>query len=96
MNEKIFDEVERLRFYDPDLYVWFEERAAIMQFDAGLTKEEAERERWMASAKALCVIARNSMADFRRSCGCRFFSTKLFSSLSSSLSLSGLLFSSKV
>jgi len=44
MNDKIFDEVERLRFYDPDLYVWFEERAAIMQFDAGLTKEEAERE----------------------------------------------------
>ena len=44
MNEKIFDEVERLRFYDPDLYVWFEERAAIMQFDGGLTKEEAERE----------------------------------------------------
>ena len=44
MNEKIFDEVERLRFYDPDLYVWFEERAAIMQFDGGLTREEAERE----------------------------------------------------
>jgi len=44
MNEKIFDEVERLRFYDPDLYVWFIERAAIMQFDGGLTKEEAERE----------------------------------------------------
>ncbi len=44
MNEKIFDEVERLRFYDPDLYVWFEERAAIMQFDGGLSREEAERE----------------------------------------------------
>ena len=44
MNEKIFDEVERLRFYDPDLYVWFVERAAIMQFDGGLTREEAERE----------------------------------------------------
>ena len=44
MNEKIFDEVERLRFYDPDLYVWFIERAAIMEFDGGLTKEEAERE----------------------------------------------------
>jgi len=44
MNEKIFDEVERLRFYDPDLYVWFEERAAIMQFDGELSREEAERE----------------------------------------------------
>ena len=44
MNEKIFDEVERLRFYDPDLYVWFEERAAIMEFDGGLSREEAERE----------------------------------------------------
>ena len=44
MNEKIFDEVERLRFYDPDLYVWFIERAAIMEFDGGLSREEAERE----------------------------------------------------
>jgi len=26
------------------LYVWFEERAAIMQFDGGLSREEAERE----------------------------------------------------
>ena len=44
MNEKIFDEVERMRCNEPDLYVWFIERAAIMQFDGGLTKEEAERE----------------------------------------------------
>lgn len=44
MNEKIFDEVERMRCYEPDLYVWFEERAAIMQFDGGLTREEAELE----------------------------------------------------
>jgi hypothetical protein len=44
MNEKIFDEVERLRFYEPDLYVWFEERASIMEFDGGLSREEAERE----------------------------------------------------
>jgi len=44
MNEKIFDEVERMRCYEPDLYVWFIERAAIMQFDGGLTREEAERE----------------------------------------------------
>jgi len=44
MNEKIFDEVERMRCYEPDLFVWFEERAAIMQFDGGLTREEAERE----------------------------------------------------
>jgi hypothetical protein len=44
MDEKIFFEVENLRFYDPDLYVWFEERAAIMEFDGGLSKEEAERE----------------------------------------------------
>ena len=44
MNDKIFDEVERMRCYEPDLYVWFIERAAIMQFDGGLTKEEAERE----------------------------------------------------
>ena len=44
MDEKIFDEVERLRFYEPDLYVWFEERAAIMEFDGGLSREEAECE----------------------------------------------------
>ena len=44
MNEKIFDEVERMRCYEPDLYVWFIERAAIMEFDGGLTREEAERE----------------------------------------------------
>ena len=44
MNEKIFDEVERMRCYEPDLYVWFEERAAIMEFDGGLTREEAELE----------------------------------------------------
>ena len=44
MNEKIFDEVERMRCYEPDLYVRFDERAAIMQFDGGLTREEAERE----------------------------------------------------
>ena len=44
MNEKIFDEVERMRCYEPDLFVWFEERAAIMEFDGGLTREEAERE----------------------------------------------------
>jgi len=44
MNDKIFHEIERLRFLDPDLYVWFEERAAIMEFDGGLTREEAERE----------------------------------------------------
>jgi len=44
MNEKLFHEIERIRFLDPDLYVWFEERAAIMQFDGGLTREEAERE----------------------------------------------------
>ena len=44
MNEKIFFEVENLRFYDPDLFVWFEERAAIMEFDGGLTREEAELE----------------------------------------------------
>jgi len=44
MNEKLFHEIERLRFLEPDLYVWFEERAAIMQFDGGLSREEAERE----------------------------------------------------
>tara|TARA_Y100001972_G_C7542731_1_gene273011 strand:+ start:158 stop:349 length:192 start_codon:yes stop_codon:yes gene_type:complete len=44
MNEKIFYEVEKLRFYDPDLYVWFEERAAIMEFDGGLSRDDAERE----------------------------------------------------
>ena len=44
MDEKIFYEVENLRFYDPDLYVWFEERAAIMEFDGGLSREEAQRE----------------------------------------------------
>ena len=44
MNEKIFDEVERMRCYEPDLYVWFIERAAIMEFDGGLSREEAERE----------------------------------------------------
>ena len=44
MNEKLFHEIERLRFLEPDLYVWFEERAAIMQFDGGLSREEAELE----------------------------------------------------
>ena len=44
MNEKIFDEVERMRCYEPDLYVWFIERAAIMEFNGGLSREEAERE----------------------------------------------------
>ena len=44
MDEKIFFEVENLRFNDPDLFVWFEERAAIMEFDGGLSREEAERE----------------------------------------------------
>jgi hypothetical protein len=44
MNDKLFHEIERLRFLEPDLYVWFEERAAIMEFDGGLTREEAENE----------------------------------------------------
>lgn len=44
MNDKLFHEIERLRFLEPDLYVWLEERAAIMQFDGGLSKDEAERE----------------------------------------------------
>jgi len=44
MNEKLFHEIERMRCYEPDLYVWFIERAAIMEFDGGLTREEAERE----------------------------------------------------
>ena len=44
MNEKLFHEIERLRFLEPDLYVWFEERATIMQFDGGLSREEAENE----------------------------------------------------
>ena len=44
VNEKLFHEIERLRFLEPDLYVWFEERAAIIQFDGGLSREEAERE----------------------------------------------------
>ena len=44
MNEKFFDEVERMRCYEPDLYGWLIERAAIMEFDGGLTREEAERE----------------------------------------------------
>jgi hypothetical protein len=44
MNEKLFHEIERLRFLEPELYVWFEERAAVMHFDGGLTREEAERE----------------------------------------------------
>ena len=44
MNEKLFHEIERLRFLEPDLFVWFEERAAIMEFDGGLSREEAERE----------------------------------------------------
>ena len=38
MNEKLFHEIERLRFLEPDLYVWFEERAAIMEFDGGLSQ----------------------------------------------------------
>ena len=44
MDEKLFCEIERLRFLDPDLYVWWQERAAIMEYDGGLTREEAERE----------------------------------------------------
>ncbi len=44
MDEKLFHEIERLRFLEPDLFIWFEERAAIMEFDGGLTREEAERE----------------------------------------------------
>ena len=44
MDEKLFCEIERIRFLDPELYVWWEERAAIMEFDGGLTREEAERE----------------------------------------------------
>ena len=44
MDEKTFCEIERLRFLDADLYVWWEERAAIMEYDGGLTREEAELE----------------------------------------------------
>lgn len=44
-------------FSDPDLQEAFEERAAIKEFDAGMTREQAEREAYeevllMASTEA--------------------------------------------
>ena len=44
MNDKLFSEIERLRFLNPDLYVWWQERAGIMEYDGGLSREDAENE----------------------------------------------------
>jgi len=35
--------IDRLRCYEPALYALFEERAAIIEYDGGIPREEAER-----------------------------------------------------
>lgn len=39
--------LERLQCYYPDLWALYEERAAIMEYDGGLSREDAERQAYV-------------------------------------------------
>lgn len=48
--------LERLRCYYPEAYALFEERASIMQWDGGLSKEESEVEAYRIISEGINAI----------------------------------------